>query len=66
MSIQTIVFIKYVVAILLLGFVVCLPAYLAQQTKKDKTDMARIRIASWLLGWTFIAWLWSLFKSTQK
>jgi len=66
MSHQTIVFIKYFVAILLLAFVILLPAYLARQTSKDKTDTVRIRIASWLLGWTGIAWLWSLFKSTQK
>ena len=66
MTTQTIVLIKYIVAILLLAFVVLLPAYLARQTSKDKTDMARVRIASWLLGWTGIAWLWALFKSTTK
>ena len=66
MTTQTIVFIKYIVAILLLAFVILMPAYLARQTGKDKTDTVRIRIGSWLLGWTVIAWLWSLFKSTQK
>jgi len=58
--------IKYIIAILLLAFVICLPAYLARQSELDKTDMVRTRIASWLLGWTFIAWLWSLFRSTIK
>ena len=66
MSTQTVIFIKYAIAILLLALVVLLPAYLAQVTGKDKTDMARIRIGSWLLGWTVIAWFWSLFKSTEK
>lgn len=66
MTTQPIVFIKYIVAILLLAFVILMPAYLARQTGKDKTDTVRIRIGSWLLGWTVIAWLWSLFKSTQK
>ena len=66
MTTQTIVFIKYIIAILLLAFVILLPAYLATQTGKDKTDTTRIRIGSWLLGWTGIGWLWSLFKSTQK
>ena len=66
MNVHTIVFIKYVLAALLLAFVILLPAYLAVQTGKDKTDSVRIRIGSWLLGWTGIAWLWALFKSTKK
>ena len=66
MSTQLIIFVKYIIAILLLGIVIFLPAYLACKTDKDKTNTARIRIGSWLLGWTGIGWLWSLFKSTQK
>ena len=61
-----IIFIKYVLAVLLLACVILLPAYLARKTDKEKTDMARVRIAGWLLGWTFIAWLWALFKSARK
>jgi len=59
-------FVKYIIAILLLAFVICLPAYLARQSDLDKTDMTRTRIASWLLSWTFIAWIWSLFRATRK
>ena len=66
MNAQVIIFIKYIIAIALIAAIVFAPAYLAQQTKKDKTDMARIRIGSWLLGWSIIGWLWALFKSTKK
>ena len=66
MSTQVIVFIKYIVAILLLATVCLLPGYLAAKTEKDKTDTVRIRIGSWLLGWTAIGWLWALFKSTKN
>ena len=66
MNAQVIIFIKYIIAIALIAAIVFAPAYLAQQTKKDKTDMARIRIGSWLFGWSIIGWLWALFKSTKK
>ncbi|MBO4625668.1 MAG: hypothetical protein J5679_00115 [Alphaproteobacteria bacterium] len=57
---------KYIIALVLLAIVILMPAYLARQSGQDKTNMARTRIASWLLGWTFIAWIWSLFRSTHK
>ena len=66
MNMNTVVFIKYILAIVLIAAVVLAPAYLAQQTKKNKTDMTRIRIGSWLLGWSVIAWVWALFESTKK
>ena len=63
---NVIIFIKYIVAIILIAAIVCAPAYLAKQTKKDKSNMARIRIGSWLLGWSVIGWIWALFESTKK
>lgn len=66
MSMNIVIFVKYIVAIWLIVVVLSAPAYLAQQTKKDKTDMTRIRIGSWLLGWSVIAWIWALFESTKK
>jgi len=59
------VVVKYIIAICLLALVICMPAYLAQQSGLDKTNMTRVRIGSWLLGWTLIAWIWSLFRSTK-
>lgn len=66
MNINIIVLVKYIVCTILIMAVVCAPAYLARQTKQDKTNMARIRIASWILGWSLIAWIWALFQSTKK
>ncbi|MBR4475639.1 MAG: hypothetical protein IKP05_03075 [Alphaproteobacteria bacterium] len=60
------VIVKYIIAILLLALVIIMPSYLAGKTEQDKTNTTRIRCASWLLGWTVIAWLWSLFRSTVK
>lgn len=61
-----VVYIKYIIAILLLCLVIFMPAYLARQSGLDKTNMTRTRIANWLLGWTIIGWLWALFRSTSK
>jgi len=66
MMAQKIILIKYILAIILVMLIVLAPAYLAQQTKKDKTDMTRIRIGSWLLGWSVIGWIWALFESVKK
>ncbi len=66
MSMNIVIFVKYVVAIWLIVVVLSAPAYLAQQTKKDKTEMTKIRIASWLLGWSVIAWIWALFTASKK
>lgn len=66
MSMNIVIFLKYIIAIWLIAVVLSAPAYIAQQTKKDKTDMVRIRIGSWLLGWSVIAWVWALFESTRK
>ncbi|MBR2286280.1 MAG: hypothetical protein IJ866_02395 [Alphaproteobacteria bacterium] len=61
-----IIYIKYIVAIILVVAVFCAPAYLAGQTGRDKTDMTKIRVGSWLLGWSIIGWLWALFKASKK
>jgi len=58
--------IKYIIAVLLLALVILMPAYLAGKTEQNKTNTARVRCASWLLGWTIIAWIWSLFRATSK
>ena len=66
MAAQLIIIVKHVIVVLLLLIVLFLPAYLARKTGLDKTNMTRIRIASWVLSWTGIAWLWALFRATQK
>ena len=66
MNINVIILAKYIIAIVLIALVLFAPAYLARQTNKDKTDMVRIRIGSWLLGWSVVAWIWALFASIRK
>ncbi len=58
--------IKYAAAIAIIATIILTPAWIARQTKKDKTDMTRVRLASWTLGWTGIAWLVALFWATKK
>lgn len=57
---------KYVVAGAIVVAVALAPSYLARQTKKDKYDIVKIRIASWLFGWTGVGWLWALWWATRK
>ncbi|MDE6250334.1 MAG: hypothetical protein K2M34_01730 [Alphaproteobacteria bacterium] len=61
-----IVILKYIIAIALIAIIVLAPAWMATQTKKDKTDTVMVRFGSWLLGWTVIGWLWSLFHGSKK
>lgn len=61
-----IILIKYVIAIIVLGCIILAPAYIAVQTKKGKTDAMRIRLASWVFGWTIIGWLLALFWAIKK
>lgn len=61
-----IVILKYIIAIILIVVIILVPAWMAVQTKKDKTDTVMVRIGSWLLGWTVIGWLWSLIRGSKK
>lgn len=58
--------IKYIVASIIVTTIILAPAWLARQTGKNKQDMILVRLASWVLGWTGIGWLWSLFWSSKK
>ncbi|MCQ2574700.1 MAG: ribosome modulation factor [Alphaproteobacteria bacterium] len=59
-------YLKYVVAILLLLAIFFAPAYLAGLTGKSKYDALRTRCGSWLFGWTIIGWIYALFVSSSK
>ncbi len=63
---ETILIIKYIVAAGLLVAIILAPAYLAAQTKKGKIDAMRIRVASWVFGWTGIGWLLALIWAIKK
>lgn len=58
--------IKYIVAILIIIGVICAPAWIARQNGHGKPQMHAVRLASWVFGWSVIAWLWSVFRATQK
>ena len=61
-----VILIKYIVASIVLGCIILTPAYIAVQTKKGKADAMRIRLASWLFGWTIIGWLLALVWAIKK
>ncbi len=57
---------KYLISFILIFIIIMLPAWLARQTKKTNYEMLKIRLASWIFGWTIIGWLWALFYSIKK
>lgn len=63
---HTILVMKYIAAAILLVLVILAPAYIAAQTKKGKADAMRIRVASWVFGWTGIGWLLALLWAVKK
>lgn len=57
---------KYAICVLLLFVIILAPAWIARQNDKGKPDMHAVRLASWIFGWSLIAWIWSLFWATRK
>ncbi|MBO7509328.1 MAG: superinfection immunity protein [Alphaproteobacteria bacterium] len=66
MDAQTILTIKYIAAAGVLVIIMLAPAYLAAKNGKDKFMALRIRVASWVFGWTGIGWLLALFWAVKK
>jgi hypothetical protein len=63
---STILTVKYIVAAACLVLIILAPSYLAAQTKKGKADAMRVRVASWLFGWTGVGWLLALIWAIKK
>ena len=59
-------FTKYAICVILLIAIIVAPAWIARQNGKGKPDMHAVRLASWVFGWSIIAWIWSLFWATRK
>ncbi|MEE1029583.1 MAG: hypothetical protein UIC65_01005 [Alphaproteobacteria bacterium] len=59
-------FTKYAICVILLIAIILAPAWIARQNGKGKPDMHAVRLASWVFGWSIIAWIWSLFWATRK
>ena len=66
LSPEQILIIKYTVAGLALCAIILAPAYLAAKSEKPKAVAMRIRVASWVFGWTGIGWLLALFWAVKK
>lgn len=66
LSPEHILIIKYIVAVGALVAIILAPAYLAAKNDKGKADAMRIRVASWVFGWTGIGWLLALFWAVKK
>lgn len=65
-DIDIILVVKYIVAATVLVLIILAPAWFAAQTKKDKYTTMRIRVTSWLFGWTGIGWLVALIWAIRK
>jgi hypothetical protein len=63
---EHILIIKYTVAVIALVAIILAPAYLAAKSEKPKAVAMRIRVASWVFGWTGIGWLLALFWAVKK
>ncbi len=63
---DAIIIAKYIAAVILTIGIICAPAWLARQNKKDKVAMGYVRLGSWVFGWSGIGWLWALFWATKK
>jgi hypothetical protein len=63
---QILLLLKYAICIYILLIIICAPAWLARQTKKNKQDMILVRLGSWLFLWSGVGWLWSLYWSVKK
>ncbi len=59
-------YLKYAMAAVVVITIILAPAWLARQTKKDKTKMVWVRIYSWLLGWTGVGWLAALYIAVKE
>lgn len=61
-----IILIKYILGGAIVLGVFLAPAWIAAQAKKSPYDTMLVRVASWLLGFTIIGWLWSLFWASRR
>lgn len=57
---------KYALCIILLIGVILAPSWIARQNGHGKPKMQAVRIASWIWGWSIIAWLYSIIVATRK
>ena len=54
---------KIFVEAVVLWHIFMAPAWFARQNKKDAAANGRIRVASWLFGWTIAGWMWAMYHA---
>lgn len=57
---------KYIVAVAVLLGIILTPAYLAAANGRSKIDVMRVRMGSWMFGWSFVGWIFALFIAAKK
>jgi len=58
--------IKYIALVCIFVGIILTPSYLACANDRSKYDSMRVRVGSWLFGWSFFGWLFALFVSSKK
>lgn len=66
MNIDILQTLKYAAGIMIVWCIVMTPAYLARQSGRNKHDMMRVRVASWLFGWSGLGWFFALILGAKK
>lgn len=65
-GINILLILKYVAVIFIFVCLIMTPTYLAIINDSSKYDRMRVRVGSWMFGWTFVGWLFALFVSAKK
>ena len=65
-GINILLILKYAAVIFIFVCLIMTPAYLAIINDSSKYDRMRVRVGSWMFGWTFVGWLFALFVSAKK
>ena len=65
-GINILLILKYAAVIFIFVCLIMTPAYLAIINNSSKYDRMRVRVGSWMFGWTFVGWLFALFVSAKK
>jgi len=65
-NVNILLILRYAILICILVAIFLTPAFLASENGKSKYDNMRVRVGSWLFGWSLIGWVFALFVSSKK
>jgi len=66
LNVNILLILKYAILVGLFIAILLTPAFLANANGKSKYDNMRVRVGSFLFGWSFIGWIFALFISSKK